>query len=97
MGFKDFYTLSDCRDLIFHVQEHRFNLKQISEILSQLDLDFLGFENLNPVVVQSFQDQFPDNDSFRDLDKWDKFEHMRPAVFASMYLFWLQKPKHASS
>ena len=27
----DFYSLSDCRDLLFHVQEHRFTLLQIAQ------------------------------------------------------------------
>ena len=27
---EDFYSLSGCRDLLFHVQEHRFQLPQIA-------------------------------------------------------------------
>jgi len=40
---RDFFTLEECRDLLFHVQEHRFSLHQIGEILDELGLDFVGF------------------------------------------------------
>ena len=40
----DFYSLSGCRDLLFHVQEHRFTIPMIEDALEQLDLTFLGFE-----------------------------------------------------
>ena len=33
LNWSDFYNMSDCRDLLFHVQEHRFNLPQIKKIL----------------------------------------------------------------
>ena len=41
----DFYSLSTLRDLIFHVQEHRFTLPQIKICLDELGLKFCGFEN----------------------------------------------------
>ena len=40
----DFFCLSNCRDLLFHVQEHRFTLPQIEAVLKALNLKFLGFE-----------------------------------------------------
>ena len=43
----DFYNLSGCRDLLFHVQEHRFNPLQLEEICIDLNLDFLGFVRLS--------------------------------------------------
>ena len=33
----DFFSLSSVRDLIFHVQEHRFKLPQIKDCLNELD------------------------------------------------------------
>ena len=41
----DFYATSSARDLMFHVQEHRFTLPQISKMISDFDLEFLGFSN----------------------------------------------------
>ena len=45
----DFYSLSEVRDLCFHAQEHRFNIKQIQEILKSHELKFLGFLLQQPV------------------------------------------------
>jgi len=36
----DFFSLSSLRDLIFHVQEHRFTLPQIRNCLDELGLEF---------------------------------------------------------
>ena len=42
--WSDFFSLSTMRDLIFHVQEHRFTLPQIKGCLDELGLKFCGFE-----------------------------------------------------
>ena len=42
----DFYSMSNFRDLLFHVQEHRFTIPQISEILNELGLVSLGLKFL---------------------------------------------------
>ncbi len=34
--FSDFYSTSECRDLLFHVQEHRLTLGQIESFLARL-------------------------------------------------------------
>ena len=41
----DFFSLSEIRDLIFHVQEHRFTFPQIQRCLDELGLKFCGVEN----------------------------------------------------
>ena len=40
----DFYSLSGCRDLLFHVQEHRLNLPEIAAFIADAGLAFLGFD-----------------------------------------------------
>ena len=40
----DFFSLSDCRDLLFHVQEHTFGIPEIARFLAEAQLEFLGFE-----------------------------------------------------
>ena len=47
----DFYGTSDCRDLLFHVQEHRFTLPQIKDFLADNGLELLGFEHDADVLV----------------------------------------------
>ena len=40
MMFSDFYSTSELRDLLFHVQEHRFTLLEIKEMIEKLALVF---------------------------------------------------------
>ena len=44
LNYSDFYSLSELKDLLFHVQEHRFTIPQIQDCLSKLGLKFCGFE-----------------------------------------------------
>ena len=37
MWFNDFFSTSECRDLLFHVQEHRMTLPAISDFLRAQD------------------------------------------------------------
>ncbi len=41
---------------MFHVQEHRFTLPEISKILKNLNLEFLGF--INPTIKNKFSKFF---------------------------------------
>ena len=40
----DFYTTGTCRDLLFHVVEHQFNIPDIAAFLSENGLTFLASE-----------------------------------------------------
>jgi SAM-dependent methyltransferase len=86
LGSTDFYSLSTLRDLLFHVQEHRFDLGQIQDCLSALGLKFCGFNTQD--IVQEFRLK---NDNPYDLEKWQTYEEANPRVFAGMYEFWCQK------
>lgn len=88
---RDFFATSECRDLLFHVEEHRFSLRQVNEIVGALGLDFMGFA-LDPDVFARFRQRFPDEASITDLDRWDAFEAQFPDIFAGMYVFWVRKP-----
>lgn len=85
----DFYSLSNIRDLLFHVKEHRFDLKSLSKILRLLGLRFCGFEDAR--IVSVFKDSYPDDGSEYDLKTWERFEKDFPRIFAGMYQFWCQK------
>jgi SAM-dependent methyltransferase len=84
---RDFYSLDQFRDLVMHVQEHRFTLPQIAECLDQLGLRFLRLE-CAPATLNRFKEMFPQGDSQTDLDAWDRFETANPDSFMGMYLFW---------
>ena len=87
----DFYSISACRDLLFHVQEHRFTLLQIDIILQKLGLRFLGFEMRNIQIIQKFKKIYPEESASTSLSLWNKFEIQNPDTFRGMYQFWVQK------
>src|SRR6186713_312747 len=42
--FTDFFTTSECRDLLFHVQEARLNIPMLKAFLTDQGLKLIGFE-----------------------------------------------------
>lgn len=95
LNTQDFFSLSDCRDLLFHVKEHRFTLTQIGEILADLNLTFLGFEFTQEDTKRAYQRRFPEDSELTNLALWEKFEEENPDTFLGMYQFWCQKPEAA--
>ena len=90
VGFRDFFHAGGCRDLLFHVMEHRFTIAQIKALLNDNGLTFLGFE-ISPDLRARFLQQFSGEASLTDLDKWDLFEAAHPETFIGMYIFYAQK------
>ncbi len=90
-GRHDFFTLSACRDLLFHVQEHRFTLPRIVAALKSLKLKFLGFEMQGQAALKEFKKSHPESDPSTSPSLWHEFELENPDTFRSMYLFWCMK------
>jgi len=86
----DFFSTSECRDLLFHVQEHCFNLIQIDDLLKIYGLTFLGFEFLENSLKDIFRNQMSGYSEF-NLQSWHQFELKNPNFFISMYQFWAIK------
>jgi len=87
----DFYSTSSVRDLLFHVKEHRFTIPQISKILNDLNLEFLGFTFPSPLIKKKFSKSFPKDKNNISLDNWHQFEINNPDIFGGMYQFWVRK------
>jgi 2-polyprenyl-3-methyl-5-hydroxy-6-metoxy-1,4-benzoquinol methylase/tetratricopeptide (TPR) repeat protein len=87
---QDFHGLSACRDLLFHVQEHRYTIPGIAAALASLGLVFGGFQ-LPPEALQAYSARFPEDPSRTRLENWDRFEAECPILFSSMYQFWVQR------
>ena len=85
----DFYSLSTLKDLLFHVQEHRFAIPQLKQCLAELGLKFCGFED-DSIVKKFSVSNARENDPY-DLDKWQTYEESNPSTFVGMYQFWCQK------
>ena len=88
MKWRDFYSMSECRDLCFHVQEHRFSVAQLKTLLHTHNLRFLGF--LLPELIKSqYQKKYTHDLKLTDLDHWAEFEEEHPDTFECMYQFWV--------
>ena len=85
----DFYNMSGCRDLCFHVQEHRLTIPQIKAFLAENGLRFIGFV-VDPRSQHEVESQFPNE---AELDRWHRYEIDHPNMFSGQYHFWLQKPR----
>ena len=88
--YQDFYSLSMFRDLLFHVQEHRFTISKIQNCLYQLGLNFCGFENKD--LIDNFKLVQNSKEDIYDLNNWEIYEEKNPSSFIGMYQFWCQKP-----
>jgi tetratricopeptide (TPR) repeat protein/SAM-dependent methyltransferase len=86
----DFFSLSGCRDLLFHVQEHRMTLPQIAAFIADAGLVFLGFD-AEISLLEQYAARFPADTAKTDLASWHRFEIENPGSFAAMYQFWVQK------
>ena len=86
----DFYSLSECRDLCFHVQEHRFTTTSLQKLLDSHGLTFCGFM-VPDQIKKLYQKIYPEDHDMTSLSNWGEFEEEHPSTFAGMYQFWAQK------
>lgn len=87
----DFYTLSGCRDLCFHVREHCYRLPAIGDMLAGAGLELLMLD-ATPEAQGYFTRFFGTGGDRRNLSLWDQLEATIPHLFAGMFHFWLRKP-----
>ena len=90
----DFFTASECRDMLFHVQEHQMTLAEIAAFIAENDAEFVGLQ-VEPMHLQRFVQRFPHAQAGRDLDLWQTYEADNPSAFTGMYQFWIRKNRAA--
>ncbi|HEY1475979.1 MAG TPA: methyltransferase domain-containing protein [Pseudolabrys sp.] len=89
--FTDFFSASECRDLLFHVHEIGTTLPAIKTFVDGHGLKFIGFD-FQDAAAREFRAMFTDAGwSMSDLGKWDLVETKYPNTFGNMYQFWVQK------
>lgn len=88
---EDMYDLRGCRDLLFHVQEHRYSLSELRDMLGTLGLEFLGFDLLDDRTIRGYRAAAPEDHTQSDLTSWARFEEAHPETFSGMYVFWCRK------
>lgn len=90
LSMRDFFSMQECRDLLFHAHESTFTLPQIAGMLESLELAFLGFELPDPGIRAAFLRAHPEEGAEVDLDAWHDFETRNPTTFVGLYQFWLR-------
>ena len=86
----DFYSLSECRDLCFHIQEHRFTTESLQKLLSTHGLTFCGFM-VPEYIKKLYQEKYPEDNDMTSFSNWGEFEEENTSTFVEMYQFWAQK------
>jgi SAM-dependent methyltransferase len=92
MKLDDYFTVSTCRDLLFHVHEVQTTIPEIKAFLDANRLKFIGFDFGAFEGQEHYRNLFARQGwSLGDLTRWDAFERDNPQLFAGMYVFWVQK------
>lgn len=87
---QDFYSMSNCRDLIFHEQEHQFTPSRISDLLANNQLNFIGMLPTTS-ARQLFEKNIGHLTCNNTLENWDIIEQTQPDIFSGMYQFYCRK------
>jgi SAM-dependent methyltransferase len=90
-GSRDFYALSTLRDMLFHVCENGYTLREIQATIEELALTFLGFKFNYAPMTDKYRACFPGDPGMNCFENWLQFERAYVAT-GLMFLFWLQKP-----
>lgn len=96
----DFYSLAGVRDFLFHVQEHRFWLRQLRDLARANDLRFVGFHPLKREVRAAFLGHRSEPPSPADLDAWAAWEDANPEQVGglmnlAMWFGWYEPARRA--
>ncbi len=91
MYSRDFYTLSETRDLVFHIQETTYTLPELAKIIDDIGLEFLRFKMPNQGAQKLYAERFPDDPAMTSFENWDKFEDEFPHTFNGMFKMILKR------
>jgi len=69
------------------VQEYRYSINEIKEILDSFNLEFLGFL-LDHSIKKKYANEFKNDKSQTNLLNWNNFEEKNQNTFREMYQFW---------
>lgn len=85
----DFFNLSECNDMLFHVQEHRYTLSDIEALAARHGMEIIDIF-LSPTTQKSFQTLYP-GASKLDFSLLDEYERQHPDSFMEMYRIYMKR------
>jgi len=90
--FADFFSTSNCRDLMFHAHEDSYTPLKLKAEIEDAGLFFLGFNELEERGVNAeYRKRFPRDPSMTDLSNWEELEKNQKYP-PEGYDFWCWKP-----
>ena len=85
----DFYSLSACRDLLFHAHEQSFTFPELAALFAAVGLDVLQVDTKLPAHRALYAQRFPDDPDATSLQNWHALEQETPTMFAGLTSVWL--------
>lgn len=92
LSIRDFFSLNEAIDLLFHVQESVYSLVEIAAMIETLGLRFMGLGLPQSNFLPVFLAQQGAEADVTNLHQWDAFEQRSPNAFIGMFTFWVMKP-----
>jgi SAM-dependent methyltransferase len=90
--FIDYYSMSMCRDLLFHVCEHFFEVRDIQPLLEQAGLELVCFELPAGMAKKRYLEQFPDDPGIANAESFSMFEATLGGL-GGIHRFYARKPE----
>src|SRR6266581_1126754 len=78
LRYRDFFSMSECRDLLFHVQDHEYSLPQIAQMAGRHGVTVLAVSNPSRPAALAYRELFPQDAAMADPDRWDSVEQRHP-------------------
>lgn len=85
--YRDFYSASEMRDLIFHIQERTYTFLELKDIFERLDLELVQMISISDWLKKHYLEKYPDNPAMDNFEYWHAIEPEFPDAFAAMYHF----------
>ncbi len=87
----DFYSLNECTDLLFHVQECWYTLPHLRDMLYRHGLELMTMK-LQPAFKTPYLRANPNDRMIQDWEALAAFEAQAdPSAFIGMYDFWVKR------
>ena len=91
VNYLDFFTASECRDMLFHVQEHQMTLAEIAGFIAENNVEFVGLQVESDASAAIQRSDFPTPRPAAISILWQTYEAENPSAFTGMYQFWIRK------
>ncbi len=92
LTIRDFFSLNETIDLLFHLQESVYSPVEIAAMIETLGLRFIGMCLPQNNFRTIFLAEHGADADLTSLRQWDAFEQRHPNAFIGMLTFWVMKP-----